>query len=53
MGLSEPQVDSYRRNDFVNGGPVLDEEAVEILRAETLRVTADRENPKVKQPDRG
>ncbi len=50
MSLTELQVDLYRRNGFVNGGPVLDDETVEILRAETLRVIDDRDNPQVKQP---
>ncbi|MGC8780788.1 MAG: phytanoyl-CoA dioxygenase family protein [Anaerolineae bacterium] len=50
MSLTELQMDLYRRNGFVNGGPVLDEETVEILREETLRVIRDRDNPAVKQP---
>jgi ectoine hydroxylase-related dioxygenase (phytanoyl-CoA dioxygenase family) len=50
MSLSELQVDLYRRNGFVNGGPVLDDATVEVLRAETLRVIADRDNLQVKQP---
>ena len=50
MNLTDLQVDLYRRNGFVNGGPVLEDETVEILRAETLRVIADRDNPNVKQP---
>lgn len=50
MSLTEQQVDQYRRNGFVNGGPVLDDETVEGLRTETLRVIDDRDNPNVKQP---
>ena len=50
MSLTEQQLDQYRRNGFVNGGPVLDEETVEILREETLRVIDDRDNPQVRQP---
>ena len=50
MSLTDLQVDLYRRNGFVNGGPVLDDETAEVLRAETLRVIADRDNPQVKQP---
>ncbi len=50
MSLSELQMELYRRNGFVNGGPVLDDETVEVLRAETLRVIDDRNNPQVKQP---
>jgi phytanoyl-CoA hydroxylase len=50
MSLSDLQIDLYRRNGFVNGGPVLDDETVEILRAETLRVIDDRNNANVKQP---
>lgn len=50
MSLTEQQIDSYQRNGFVNGGPVLDDKTVEVLREETLRVIADRDNPAVKQP---
>ncbi len=50
MRLTDLQVDLYRRNGFVNGGPVLDDATVEVLRAEVLRVIADRDNPQVKQP---
>jgi ectoine hydroxylase-related dioxygenase (phytanoyl-CoA dioxygenase family) len=50
MSLTDLQVDLYRRNGFVNGGLVLDDETVEVLRAETLRVIAERDNPQVKQP---
>lgn len=50
MSLSELQVELYRRNGFVNGGAVLDDETVEVLRAETLRVIDDRDNPQVRQP---
>ena len=50
VSLSELQMELYRRNGFVNGGPVLDDETVEVLRAETLRVIDDRNNPQVQQP---
>ena len=50
MDLTELQLDLYRRNGFVNGGQVLDDETVEILRAETLRVIDDRHNPQARQP---
>jgi phytanoyl-CoA hydroxylase len=50
--LTKEQVEQFRRSGFVNGGPVLDEEAVSILQAEVLRVIDDRENANVPQPVR-
>jgi phytanoyl-CoA hydroxylase len=48
--LLNEQIDQYRRAGFVNGGPLLDEATVETLRAEVLRVIADRDNPAAAQP---
>lgn len=48
--LNEHQVSLFQRNGFVNGGPVLDDETVEALRAETLRVIEDRERSDISQP---
>jgi ectoine hydroxylase-related dioxygenase (phytanoyl-CoA dioxygenase family) len=50
--LTAEQIEQYRRSGFVNGGPVLDDAAVEILQQEVLRVIDDRENPAVAQPVR-
>jgi len=48
--LTAEQVEQYRRSGFVNGGPVLDEAAVEALQREVLRVIDERENPAAAQP---
>ena len=48
--LTIEQMEQYKRSGFVNGGPVLDDETVEILQNEVLRVIDDRENPKAAQP---
>ena len=48
--LTVEQLEQYRRSGFVNGGPVLDADAVETLRREVLRVIDDRDNPAVPQP---
>jgi hypothetical protein len=48
--LTAEQVAQYRRSGFVNGGPVLDDEEVEMLQAEVLRVIEDRDDPNVPQP---
>jgi len=50
--LTSEQIEQYRRSGFVNGGPVLDEAAVEVLQAEVLRVIDERENPQAAQPVR-
>ena len=48
--LNEQQIDLYHRNGFVNGGPVLDDATVDILRAEVLRVIDERERADIPQP---
>ncbi|MCB0081885.1 MAG: phytanoyl-CoA dioxygenase family protein [Caldilineaceae bacterium] len=48
--LNEQQIALYQRNGFVNGGPVLDDETVEVLRAEVLRVIDERERTDIAQP---
>lgn len=50
MTLSTQQISQYQRNGFVNGGLVLDDDTVETLRAEVLRVIDDRDNAAVQQP---
>jgi phytanoyl-CoA hydroxylase len=50
--LTVEQIEQYRRSGFVNGGPVLDDEAVAILQNEVLRVIADRDNSALPQPVR-
>lgn len=48
--LNEHQINLFKRNGFVNGGPVLDDATVEVLRSETLRVIDDRERTDIPQP---
>ncbi len=48
--LTDEQIEQYHRSGFVNGGPLIDDATVEVLRAEVLRVVEDRNNPAVPQP---
>ncbi|HVU15047.1 MAG TPA: phytanoyl-CoA dioxygenase family protein, partial [Phototrophicaceae bacterium] len=48
--LSEEKVQQFKVNGFVNGGKVLDDATVDVLRDEIMRVIDDRDNPNVKQP---
>jgi hypothetical protein len=48
--LTERQVAEFKANGFLNGGKVLNDEAVETLRAEIMRVIADKDKPDVPQP---
>jgi phytanoyl-CoA hydroxylase len=48
--LIAEQVEQYHRAGFVNGGALLDDQTVEALQREVLRVIDDRDNPAVAQP---
>lgn len=48
--LTAEQLEQYKRSGFVNGGPLLDEQTVETLQREVLRVIDDRDNPARAQP---
>jgi phytanoyl-CoA hydroxylase len=48
--LSDEQVAHFREHGYVLGNRVLSDEQVEVLRAETLRVIAERDEPGVRQP---
>lgn len=48
--LSEAQVSEFNRNGYLNGGPVLSDDEVEVLRAETMRVIDERERTDIAQP---
>ncbi len=50
--LAVEQIEQYKRSGFVNAGPVLDDQTVETLQQEVLRVIEDRDNPAVPQPVR-
>ena len=48
--LSEAQIQQFKANGYLNGGRVLDDETVEVLRSEIMRVIADRDNAATVQP---
>lgn len=48
--LTTEQIAGFKANGFVNGGEILNNEEVEILRSELMRVIADREKADVLQP---
>ena len=48
--LTDQQIADFQANGFVNGGPLLNDDDVETLRAEIDRVIQDHEKPGVPQP---
>ena len=48
--LNDQQIALFQRNGFINGGPVLDDETVDVLRTEVLRVIDERERSDIPQP---
>jgi phytanoyl-CoA hydroxylase len=48
--LSDEQIQQFRRNGYLNGGKVLDDETVEALRAEVMRVIEERDRANIPQP---
>ena len=48
--LNEQQIRQFHRDGFLLGPRVLDDEQVDTLRAELMRVIADKDNPDVPQP---
>jgi ectoine hydroxylase-related dioxygenase (phytanoyl-CoA dioxygenase family) len=48
--LSQQQIDFFHANGFVNGGRVLSDDVVEVLRAEVMRVIEARERTDIPQP---
>jgi len=48
--LTPEQLEQYSRSGFVNGGSVLDDQTVETLQREVLRVIDDRDNAALPQP---
>jgi hypothetical protein len=40
--LSQQQIDFFKANGFVNGGKVLSDDEVEVLRDEVMRVIEER-----------
>ena len=50
--LTDRQIAAFKANGFLNGGVVLDDETVEKLRAEVMRVIDEREKEDIPQPVR-
>lgn len=48
--LTEAQIAQFHANGYVNGGQVLSDEEVEVLRSEVMRTIDERERDDVKQP---
>lgn len=48
--LTQPQIEQFQRDGFLNGGPLLNDAEVEELRAEVMRVIDQRERTDVTQP---
>lgn len=48
--LSQKQIAQFQRDGFLNGGPLLTDGEVEELRAEVMRVIAERERTDIPQP---
>ncbi len=48
--LNEAQVAQFKTNGYLNGGPVLSEAEVEVLRTELARVIDDKDKPDIPQP---
>ena len=48
--LTDAQMISFRENGYVNGGRLLSADQVERLRAEVMRVIAERDRPDIVQP---
>lgn len=48
--LTEEQIAQFHANGYVNGGQVLSDDEVEVLRSEVMRTIDERERDDVKQP---
>jgi ectoine hydroxylase-related dioxygenase (phytanoyl-CoA dioxygenase family) len=48
--LTEAQIQQFKRNGYLNGGKVLNDETVDVLRAEIMRVIAERDKEGVPKP---
>jgi phytanoyl-CoA hydroxylase len=49
--LTKEQVAEFHENGYLNGGAVVDDAQVEVLRLELERVIADKDREDVRQPD--
>lgn len=48
--LTQEQVQQFHENGYLNGGKVLDDDEVEVLRAEIMRVIEERDRTDIPQP---
>ena len=48
--LSQEQIDFFHANGYVNGGKVLSDEEVDVLRSEIMRTIEERDRTDVPQP---
>src|SRR5260221_2862573 len=48
--LTDAQIQQFKNNGYLNGGMVLDDETVEVLRSEVMRVIGDRDKEDFRQP---
>lgn len=48
--LTEAQIQQFKANGYLNGGKVLDDDTVETLRGEVMRVIEDRDKAGIPQP---
>ena len=48
--LTQEQIEFFHANGYVNGGKVLSDEEVEVLRSEIMRTIEERERTDVLQP---
>ncbi|MFN3980496.1 MAG: phytanoyl-CoA dioxygenase family protein, partial [Caldilinea sp.] len=48
--LTQQQIDYFKANGYVNGGQVLSDDEVEVLRAEIMRTIEERDRTDIPQP---
>jgi ectoine hydroxylase-related dioxygenase (phytanoyl-CoA dioxygenase family) len=48
--LTQQQIDYFKANGYVNGGQVLNDDEVEVLRAEIMRTIEERDRTDIPQP---
>ncbi len=48
--LTQEQIQQFHQNGYLNGGKVLDDDEVEVLRAEIMRVIEERDRTDIPQP---
>ncbi|MCB0162503.1 MAG: hypothetical protein KDD83_30405, partial [Caldilineaceae bacterium] len=48
--LTQEQIDFFNANGYVNGGKVLSDDEVEVLRSEIMRTIDERDRTDIPQP---